>query len=279
MSATKVTKTSFSGHEKFECKMSWLPLAYKDIDAINDNLETAITITGLGSNKVKSLRQWITKLTLLDGGNFTEHAELIFSNDPYLEKLDSLWILHVYITQNIEKATLYHLFFNEFYMPTFTKESLLDRTQIWCEQNIKKMSKNTLESDVSVFINMYLKKNTKNEYSSSLFGDLNLLNKVDNEYVLNIKNASEISDNAFLYIFLYFIRNHEGKTISIKDLQVGNRSLQYTLALTEEKLLEKLEGLTKLSNGAIVYQEAAGIKQIYIEQTLKLNEALANIYK
>ena len=279
MSATKVTKTSFSGHEKFECKMSWLPLAYKDIDAINDNLETAITITGLGSNKVKSLRQWITKLTLLDGGNFTEHAELIFSNDPYLEKLDSLWILHVYITQNIEKATLYHLFFNEFYMPTFTKESLLDRTQIWCEQNIKKMSKNTLESDVSVFINMYLKKNTKNEYSSSLFGDLNLLNKVDNEYVLNIKNASEISDNAFLYIFLYFIRNHEGKTISIKDLQVGKRSLQYTLALTEEKLLEKLEGLTKLSNGAIVYQEAAGIKQIYIEHTLKLNEALANIYK
>lgn len=279
MSATKVAKTSFSGHEKFECKMSWLPLAYKDIDAINDNLETAITITGLGSNKVKSLRQWITKLTLLDGGNFTEHAELIFSNDPYLEKLDSLWILHAYITQNIEKATLYHLFFNEFYMPTFTKESLLERTQVWCEQNIKKMSKNTLESDVSVFINMYLKKNTKNEYSSSLFGDLNLLNKVDNEYVLNVKNASEISDNAFLYIFLYFIRNHKGKTISIKDLQVGNRSLQYTLALTEEKLLEKLEGLTKLSNGAIVYQEAAGIKQIYIEHTIKLNDALANIYK
>lgn len=272
-------KTSFSGHEKFDCKMSWLPLAYKDIKAIYDDIETAITITGLGSNKIKSLKQWISKFTLRDDAGFSDNANVIFSNDPYLEKFESLWILHTYITQNFEKATLYSLFFNEFFMPTFTKESLLDRIQKWCNDNNINMSQNTLESDVSVLIKMYLKNNTKSEFSSSLFSDLNLLHKVDNEYVFNVKNPAELTDKTFFYIFLYFIRNNKEKTISVKDLQFGTTSLQYTLGLTEEKLFEKLEKLSNLSDGNIVYKEAAGIKQIYLNKRQGLEEALVNVYK
>lgn len=272
-------KTSFSGHEKFDCKMSWLPLAYKNIEAINNDVETAITTTGLGSNKVKSLKQWLNKLTLLEDNEFSKNAETIFSNDPYLEKVESLWILHTFLTQNYEKATLYYLFFNTFFMPTFSKESLLERTQKWCEQNIKKMSPNTLLSDITVLTNMYVKSNTKNEFSSGLFSDLNLLHRVDKEYVFNLRNSTQLSDTAFLYIFLYFIRNNEEMTISVKDLQFGETSLQYSLGLTEEKLLEKLERLADLSNGQIVYQEAAGIKQIYLNSRQDLDEALANVYK
>lgn len=273
-------KTSFSGHEKFDCKQSWLPLAYQNIKAVYDDIETAIAITGLGSNKIKSLKQWISKFALIDDKDFSNNAEIIFSNDPYLERLESLWILHTYITQNFEKATLYSLFFNEFFMPTFTKESLFDRTQKWCENNNINISENTLDSDVSVLIKMYLKNDAKDEFSSSLFSDLNLLHKVDNdEYVFNVKSSAELTDIAFFYIFLYFIRDHEGMTISVKDLQYGKTSLQYTLGLTEEKLLEKLEKLNSLSSGDIVYQEAAGIKQIYLNKRQDLKDALVNVYK
>jgi len=271
-------KTSFSGHEKFDCKASWLPLAYQDIDAVYHNIENAIAITGLGSNKVKSLKQWISKFTLRDDEKFSEQAQIIFSHDPYLEQIESLWILHTYISQNYEKATLYYLFFNDFFLPTFTKNSLLDKTITWCINNNLKMSPNTLESDVTVLIKMYLKNNTKSEFSSSLFSDLNLLHKIDNEYVFNVKNPAELSDVTFFYIFLYFIRKNNEKTISVKDLQYGKMSLQYTLGLTEEKLLEKLEKLSDLSNGEIVYQEAAGIKQIYLNNRRDLNEALKNVY-
>lgn len=271
-------KTSFSGHEKFDCKSSWLPLAYQDIDAVYNDIESAIAITGLGSNKVKSLKQWISKFTLKDDDTFSEQAEVIFSNDPYLERIESLWILHTYITQNFEKATLYYLFFNEFFITTFTKESLLDRVKKWCKDNNINISNNTLDSDVMVLIKMYLKNDTKSEFSSSLFSDLNLLHKVDNEYVFNVKNPAELTDSTFLYIFFYFIRNNKEKTISVKDLQYGKMSLQYTLGLTEEKLLEKLEKLSYLSNGDIIYQEAAGIKQIYINNIQDLNEVLKRIY-
>lgn len=271
-------KTSFSGHEKFDCKTSWLPLAYQDIHAIYNDLESAIAITGLGSNKVKSLKQWISKLTLRDDDKFSDQADIIFSNDPYLERIDSLWILHTYITRNFEKATLYNLFFNEFFMPTFTKNSLLDKTITWCENNKLKISPNTLESDVTVLIKMYLKNHAKSEFSSSLFSDLNLLHEIDNEYIFNVKNPAELSDVTFFYIFLYFIRENKEQTISVKDLQYGKMSLQYTLGLTEEKLLEKLEKLSDLSNGDIVYQEAAGIKQIYLNHRQDLSKALKNVY-
>ena len=271
-------KTSFSGHEKFDCKASWLPLAYQDIDAVYKDIEDAIAITGLGSNKVKSLKQWISKFTLRDDDNFSKQAQIIFSNDPYLERVESLWILHAYISQNYEKATLYYLFFNDFFMPTFTKNSLLDKTITWCTNKNLKMSQNTLESDVTVLIKMYLKNNTKSKFSSSLFSDLNLLHEVDNEYIFNVKNPAELSDVTFFYIFLYFIRENKEQTISVKDLQYGKMSLQYTLGLTEEKLLEKLEKLSDLSNGEIVYQEAAGIKQLYLNNREDLTKALKNVY-
>jgi len=268
-------KTTFSGHEKFDCKVSWLPLAYKGTQAIYDGIETAISVTGLGSNKIKSLKQWLGKLTLSEGTEFSSNAETIFSNDPYLEKLESLWILHAYITQNIEKATLYYLFFNEFFISAFTKESLLERTKKWCEQQSVKIADNTLENDITVLIRMYL----KDEKINSLFSDLHLLYKADNEYIFNVKNPAEITGLTFLYIFLYFIRNLNETTISVKDLQFGKTSLQYTLGLTEERFLEKLERLNEISNGQIVYKEASGIKQIYINTRPKLEDVLANVYR
>lgn len=272
-------KTSFSGHEKFECKISWLPLAYKDIQAIYNDIESSIAITGLGSNKVKSLKQWLNKLALLDDNTFSDKAEILFSNDPYLENSDSLWILHTYISQNFAKATLYSLFFNEFFVFNFSKEALLDKTKQWCESKNIKISANTLESDVSVLIKMYLKNNGRKEFSNGLFCELNLLHKTNNEYVFNIKNPAELSDSAFFYIFLYFIRDYKETTISVKDLQIGNTtSLRQTLALTEEKLLEKLEKLDQLSDGDIVYQEAAGIKEIYLRNRPNLNDALRHVY-
>ncbi len=271
-------KISFSGHEKFDCKASWLCLAYRDVNVIQGHIETAIELTGIGSNKVKSLRQWVHKLGLFDGGKFNELAVLIFSQDPYLEKVDSLWILHTFLTQNIEKATLYHLFFNQFFFTTFTKDSLQLKLEKWCSEHQIRMSVTTLESDITILTKMYLKNNDKDQFSASLFHDLNILHKVDNEYIVNLKNPALLSDKAFLFIFCYFIRYHKGSTISVKDLQFGQNSLQNTLCLTEEKLLEKLTKLSVLTDNQIVYQEAAGIKQIYIHHLPTLQEALANVY-
>lgn len=271
-------KTSFSGHEKFECKTSWLPLAFANINEIYSDLEDAMTITGLGSNKIKSLRQWIQKFKLLEDRSLTESAEVIFSYDPFLENNDSLWILHVYLTQNYEKATLYYLFFNKFFLTTFTKDSFMQKIEKWCKDENLSISPNTLENDIVVFTKMYQQRDDKDQFSANIFQELNLLHKIDNEYIVNVKNPVQLSEKAFLYIFLYIIRNYENNTISVKDLQYGESSLQYILCLTEEKFLEKLESLSNLTNNQIVYQEASGLKQIYINQKLDLVKVLFDVY-
>lgn len=271
-------KTSFSGHEKFDCKASWLSLACRNVDIIHGDIETAMALTGIGSNKVKSLRQWMQKFGLLDNGQFNELASIVFTKDPYLEKIDSLWILHTFLTQNVEKATLYYLFFNQFFFTTFTKDSLQLKVEKWCNDHEIRMSATTLESDIAVLTKVYLKNDDKDQFSASLFHDLNILHKIDNEYILNVKNPAVLSDEAFVFIFCYFIRNHKGNTISVKDLQFGQSSLQHTLCLTEEKFLEKLEKLSSLTNNQIAYQEAAGIKQIYINHRPDLLAELSNVY-
>ena len=275
----KYNITSFSGHEKFECKASWLPMAYRNDKVMREDIETAMALMGIGSNKVKSLRQWVYKFNIYDGKKFSDQAHMIFLNDPYLEKPDSLWILHSFLTQNISKATLYYLFFNQFFLSSFTKESLLHKIRQWCDEHKIKISTNTLKYDVEVFIRMYLKNDEKDNFLANIFHDLNILQKNDDELIVNIKNPVTLSDEAFLYIFLYFIRDQKGETVSLKDLQYGQNSLQYTLCLTEEKFLEKIEKLNALTNNQVFYQEASGIKQIYINKKPALELALSQVYE
>ncbi|MFW6015256.1 MAG: DUF4007 family protein, partial [bacterium] len=181
--------------------------------------------------------------------------------------------LHSYLTQNHEKATLYYLFFNHFSMYSFTKESLLKELIKWCNENSINNSKNTLESDVNVFLQMYSRDETS-AYSDALLTELNLFIKNDKEYFINLKNHADISEQAFLYIFLYFIKDYSTQAISFKDLITGKTNLLKTLCLTEEKLLEYIEKLSYLTKNRIEYKEAAGIKQILVNY--KIDERLLN---
>jgi len=81
---TKI-KTSFSGHDKFDCKIDWIT---KGIKAYNDNpniflpsnLETSIEILGLGINMIKSLNHWMKVLGILKNGKLTDYNEPFFQD-------------------------------------------------------------------------------------------------------------------------------------------------------------------------------------------------------
>lgn len=69
---------------------------------------------GVGTNMVKSIRYWMQACGLLakDGNKeiLSDMAEIIYMNDPYLEDIFSLWILHSNIAKNIEQATVWYMF-------------------------------------------------------------------------------------------------------------------------------------------------------------------------
>lgn len=280
-------KTSFSGHDKFDCKIDWITKgleAYRKDNTIfiQSNIETTIAQLGLGSNMVKSLNHWMKVFALIDGEKLTVLGQTILDNDPYLENSDTLWILHWNLVKHIEKATLYNLFFNKIYPHKFSKEELIEYIILWLNEKGIKLSPTTLNADIDVFIRMYNNHYDEN-YSMSILSELNIITKLSHgNYSLNINAVTPISDELFLYVLCDYIEMQHGlnaTSISIDDIQRGRLSIQKSLCMSEHTLYSKIDKLSKLTDSKFTYSETAGIRQIYITEQIDKSVVLDKIYK
>jgi predicted XRE-type DNA-binding protein len=281
------TKTSFSGHEKFECKIDWIT---KGLNAFSKNnqifnltkVEDGIETLGLGINMIKSLKHWVQVLGLIEQSELTELGHYILEKDPYLENGDTLWLLHWNIVKSQESATLYNLFFNTIYPYKFTREYILDKVTSWLKSNDINLSQTTIKSDIDVFIRMYKSSDTR-DINLNLFSELKLITEqAHGDYVLNINAATDISDFAFIYILKDYIdiqNNSSSESISMDDIQRGKLSLQKSLCMGESVLHNKIHKLEHLTDGKLAYSEASGIRQIYINGSLDKADLLHRIYR
>lgn len=276
-------KVSFSGHDKFDCKIDWI---VKGLEAFNENhnifepseLENSITRLGLGVNMIKSLKHWMKNLELIDEKNLTYFGKTILEYDPYIENIDVLWILHWNLVKNKEKSTLYHRFFNKLYLFRFSKEELLNDIDEWLRENDINLSLNTIKSDIDVFLRMY---NNSKENSFGLFKDLNILSDNKGIYSLNTNSTAMINDQVFLYILIDYLNTfkYENSSVSIDDLQKGEISIQKSLCMNENSFFIKINNLGKMTNGKLSYSEASGIRQIYIHEKLDSKKILDEVLK
>lgn len=279
-------KTSFSGHDKFDCKLDWITKGIKEYKEDNtifssNKIENSIAKLGLGINMIKSLNHWFKVLGLIDNDKLSILGELILDKDPYLENNDILWIFHWNLVKNKEKTTLYYLFFNYIYQYRFSKEDIFKNIVNWLEKNQTNLSASTLNSDIDVFLKMYSNDNNE-EINLSLLSDLNILTKSKNYYSLNINSTTHISDDVFLYVLTDYIniyKFNENDSLSINDIQRGELSIQKVFCISENKLFAKINQLSNLTNGKLSYSETSGIRQIYIKEKLDSLELLKNILK
>jgi len=279
-------KTSFSGHDKFDCKIDWITKgleAYKEDNTIfiQSNIEKTIARLGLGSNMVKSLHHWMKVFALIEGEKLTLLGKTILDKDPYLENSDTLWILHWNLVKYIEKASLYNLFFNKIYPHKFSKDDIFDYITSWLSENKIKLSPTTLNADIDVLIRMYNNNHGEN-HSMSLLSELNIITKLSqSSYSLNINAVTPISDELFLYILCDYIEmqySSSATSLSIDDIQRGKLSIQKSLCMSEHTLYSKIDKLSKLTESRFTYSETAGIRQIYISEHIDKSLILNKIY-
>jgi len=279
-------KTSFSGHDKFECKIDWITKglkAYSKDNTVlsNTQVENGIQKLGLGINMIKSLSHWMKVLGLINDGCLTELGQTILEKDIYLENSNTLWLLHWNLVKNREKSTLVNLFFNQYYPHKFTKNEIVEDTLVWLKENEIKLSPTTLNSDMDVLIRLY--RENDSEMSMSLFSDLNMITSLSNgSYSLNVDATAELSDEVFLYILADFIDmkyKNEVESISIDELERGILSIQKSLCMSENRLYGKIHKLKELTNNKMYYSEASGIRQIYLNESLDKLEFLKRIYE
>lgn len=282
--ATKKVKIRLQGHEKFALREGWINKALMILPTNSDAFirKDTTDLFGIGSNMVKSLRYWMRAfgLTNISGTELSEMGKLIAKFDPYLEKTFSLWIMHSYISKNIENATTWFMFFNRCDVDDMEKkeiESILLR-------EVKKyaagtaFSEKSLSNDVDVLLNMYSQNKEKDDpedKSVSPFAQLSLLKKMDGRYIKNHPNKTQFPDEVVLYELA--LRMEGKKGISIEKIVFDECGLNKIFNMTAVMANDYFDRLD--AAGYIRVDRTAGIDMIYPAKVLDPLIVIGDYYK
>lgn len=283
----QIEKLTFTGHETFHCRTFWLK---KGVDFLEDKgdfgAEDSVLKLGVGKNMVASIHFWLKAFGVKnEEGDISELGNSMLSRggwDEFLENPGSLWIWQYHLV-SLGKASIYQLFFKEF-------RKLQRRNQFQKIQLEKflfrkaegKISPKTLESDVKVFIKMYLVEDKSGkgieDDLASMFVELNLISEVPNSgkektYQLRVDTKKEIPPHVFLYCILDSFPERE--SISVEEIidSVGD-----ALACTNDGVERHIGILCDLFPSQITFKEDAGRKEVQIDPGLNKWDILTTYY-
>ncbi len=260
-------KYNISGHEKFACRYFWLKKGYDFIESGGSfNNEEALIGLGVGKNMVNSIRHWIKSF-----GFLTKKDSLLFKDifndegfDPFLEDTNTFWLLHyLLIKQNY--ASIYSLFFNNFHIRTeFSIENFKYYLKRKFEDDQFEYSENTLENDLKVFENMYIKprksKKSLEDDFSGLFQELEIFTKISNDQIV-INNSEQKNISPFIILFILYDRYKNQNSISFNNMFTDENSIGRVFCLTQSTLFNIIENLVSEFD-FLVFTEDAGIREL-----------------
>jgi hypothetical protein len=281
---------SFSGHETFPFRYSWLK---KGFDAVRRDRKTfqdenAVTLLGVGKNMVRSIRHWCLTTGLVEesredgekrAGGLTpsEFGTWLFDErdglDPFLEDPATLWLLHWRIASNIERATTWHWTFSHWNDPEFTVDHLSSELHKWAQTLPgKDVAFESIRRDVECFVHTYVP--TRGSRGSILEDtldcpliDLGLLRPGSDARTFQFRRGPQESlpDGILLFAIVEFWEGFapKGDTLSVSDLSRQPGSPGRLFKIDESSLIERLERCEDLTDGALRYNETAGLRQLY----------------
>ena len=291
----------FAGHEGFPLKFGWLKKVYDAAienkiqnKSINDifQYDFAIAKFGVGKNMVDSMKHWSLACRILKNHENTDkkyelmitpYGHLLFdekSADPYLEKADSIWLLHWLLASN-DEYSLYFWLFNHYGRSDFSKKTLIKGLEKYY-QTSKLPSINTIHRDFDTLIKSYTSNTTKKitsyeELVECPFSELSLINKKNaTEFSLDREIKQTLSNE----IFLFCLSDYWLKT-NANALQIPSQKIQYeegspgrVFCMNNYDLGDRFNMLAELTNGALEYSNTSGLDQIIAKKSIKeINES------
>jgi hypothetical protein len=284
-------KLTFSGHDTFYCRHYWLK---KGINFIEEGksftAKDAVIDLGVGKNMVYAIRYWLRSFGLTEDNEHvvSQLGKDIFANDgfdPYCEDIGTLWLLHYHLVST-EHASIYSMAFNAFrkVRVEFTRDHLLKYVIKYCSTNNINYNENTINRDVSVFLNNYqpsAKSSTVEDSFSALLHELNIiekLGKIGKEssgqwFRLEMKNRADLP----ALIVLYCIVKNEQYSDSIQfDEFFEANGVGSVFCLSKDGLMEKIEAFQEIFPD-IVYKDDGGVQTLQFKNK-PTPEAVLNTY-
>ena len=304
-----LTKPSFSGHQTFPFRYTWLK---KGVDAVTPSVdagtegstvfssENASVTLGVGKNMVSSIRHWCQVSGLIKAhpqqrGRFipTPLGEAIFNDDngfdPYLDDPATLWLIHWKITTNINQATAWYWAFNIFRENQFTPDIFKKQLPEWAQQqktSTRPASENTLQRDIQCFIRTYCHSRHTTAVLEESFDcplvELNLITELPEsdryEFQRGEKETLPIQVFAATLIAFWAARFSKKDALPFSELMYAPLSPGRIFRLDEDTMISYLESLNEITKGAFQYDETAGLKQVYRYRDLDPMELLERYY-
>jgi hypothetical protein len=288
----------FSGHETFPFRYPWVKKGFEAVlgDSGIFTRDDAITTLGVGKNMVRAIRHWCLAAGILEEGEkegvkVSRLGELLLADDgldPYLEDPASLWLLHWQIATNRYRSTTWFWTFSHFHEPEFTRESLGSALFKWTQTLPgKQVAESSLKRDVEVFLRTYVpSRQSRGDMAEDTLDcplvELGIITQPAGSQSFMFRRGRQLglSDSILLYATLSFWEAFAPAlgTLAIQDLARQPGSPGRVFKIDESSLVERMEGIEKLTGGAISFGETAGLRQLYRREKIAPHEALAEAY-
>ena len=290
----------FRAHETFFIRKGWL---YKGLRGVQNNQnvfidkkENPMDVLGMGSNMVKSLRYWMqaTQLTTessVKGRSraqaLTDFAQIIQANDPYMEELGTLWLLHYKLATNKDLATAWYYFFNHFDMNEFTRNDFVEGLSRFAAMEEEYPAEASLEDDFNCIINTYVERKKLNP--SKAQPESNISCPLDELGLIEVTEQTGNRDRVFrkatpkrgtihpFILLAVIVEQSEGRReIKIDELQHSAGNIGKVFNLDIVSLTAELDHLARL--GYIEVIRTAGLDVVKILSELSCQECINAYY-
>lgn len=291
---------SFSGHETFAMRHGWLK---KAVDAVERDPQvfaksSAMVDLGVGKNMVRSIRHWALAANVLremprSRGtelSVTGFGTLIFGRDgvdPFLEDLNTLWLIHWKLATNERRSTGWCWLFNLVHSDEFTRDSV---SELFISElkrrSIAGPSESSLRRDIDCAIRTYVGTRTKAELLEESLEcplvELQLLTAdADGELFRFSRGPKQtLSDEVFLYCLSEFWAARQSPdSLAFSEIVFATGSPGSVFKLDENSIAIRLEQLERITKGALIYDETSGLKQVYRRANVDSAATLARHYE
>lgn len=275
---------SFSGHETFPFRYSWLK---KGVDFLTTNPEifqhaNAGVSFGVGKNMVRSICHWCLATRMVEEEprsrsrilHPTELGKKLLTDggwDPYLEDDATLWLLHWNLASKDTRAATWYWAFNQFQEYTFNRilmvESLMRDIHSIGWSGI---SPSTFKRDVDCFIHSYLgRKAPKTSIDESIECPLVnleiLVQEPDSErFRFKVGPKESLPPAIFAYALIKFWEsiNHNKSVLELRDILRAQGSPGLVFKLDQETVLNYLDSLNDLTSGLIFFEDTPLVRRV-----------------
>jgi hypothetical protein len=288
-------RPTFGGHEKFVFRHGWLK---KGVDGVKKKPliftnDEALVMLGVGKNMVRSIRHWCLATGLveeMDGVGLahplqtTHLADKLLSDrgwDPYLEDIGSLWLLHWQLSTNLTRCFVWHILFSKFLETEFTKRQLANYLSSQFEHHAVHTTPGTIDREIDACLRTYVPAvRTKlgaiaEETLDCPLAELDIVRFIpsDNIYRFNIGPKISLPLGVFGYALLSFLSStaENRRTVAVDECLYQEGSPGQIFKLDENSVVEYLESLKEATKGKIRLEETAGLRQVYLDESLGEN--------